>query len=334
MGTSPSDSQAKLTEPSVATPAEAENIALTIGKALGDSLKQAWEAGPYKRFKQFSGSKPVPAGEEDYDTWKAQAEQISQDWSCSDMEVWKRITESLKGPASDLIYSLRMSNPAATASDYFTALENAFGSLETGEDLYFQKLSDYFYCLEKLLQKCKHHKGLDGKSENRTRLEQVIRGAVYEELLILQLKVKDRLENPPDFPQLLREVREEESKRSAREQSKVCVNLANTSLDRKTVGERDTKLYEQIDYLSKKMEELPAAQAKGKPPQIPRPQHLVNQTRRPRGNRFCFRCGEDGHTAPICDNPRNESKVAQRKKEQPLNSKAFSRTVPHCLHQG
>uniref|UniRef100_A0A6I8SD58 CCHC-type domain-containing protein n=1 Tax=Xenopus tropicalis TaxID=8364 RepID=A0A6I8SD58_XENTR len=288
------------------------------------SVSRPGWAGPYKRFKQFSGSKPVPAGEEDYDTWKAQAEQISQDWSCSDMEMRKRITESLKGPASDLIYSLRMSNPAATASDYFTALENAFGSLETGEDLYFQlrlcqqksgeKLSDYLYRLE-------------GKSENRTRLEQVIRGAVYEELLILQLKVKDRLENPPDFPQLLREVREEESKRSAREQSKVSVNQANISLAHKTVGERDTKLYEQIDYLSKKMEELLAAQAKGKYPQIPRPQHLVNQTRRPRGNRFCFRCGEDGHTAPICDNPRNESKVAQRKKEQSLNSKG-----PHICY--
>ncbi len=69
----------------------------------------------------------------------------------------------LSGPASDIIQFLKISNPAATATDYLVALETylvAYGDTESASDLLaklrstFQKenkrLSDFLYRLGKL----------------------------------------------------------------------------------------------------------------------------------------------------------------------------------------
>lgn len=45
--------------------------------------------------------------------------------------------ESLKGPAVDIIKAVRFSCPDADALQYIEALESMFGTLESGEDLYF-----------------------------------------------------------------------------------------------------------------------------------------------------------------------------------------------------
>ncbi|KAJ8018417.1 Paraneoplastic antigen Ma1 [Holothuria leucospilota] len=64
---------------------------------------------------------------------------MEEDWCrLSDPERKRRIREVLRTPASDVIFDLRQDKPPATSLDYLTALETAFGSAESGEELYFQ----------------------------------------------------------------------------------------------------------------------------------------------------------------------------------------------------
>ncbi len=56
---------------------------------------------------------------------------------CSEREKRRRIMECLKGPALDIVKAVRFSSPDASALQYLDALENTFGTFESGEDLYF-----------------------------------------------------------------------------------------------------------------------------------------------------------------------------------------------------
>ncbi|KAG6924025.1 modulator of apoptosis 1 [Chelydra serpentina] len=215
-------------------PSSTDQIIFAMGQAIGESIKTAYESGPYRKLKFFSGIKPVPVGEDDYDTWRHQLNQMMQEWQCSEAEKRKRVAESLRGPAGNVIYALKASKPVATVDDYLPVMEDASGSLETGDDLYFQfrscyqqpseKLSSYLLRLEPSLQLCIHCKGTERSKEHRVRLEQVIPGAIYDDFLIMKLKHVDRLDSPPEFHQLLQEVREEEEKRTVRERNKILVS--------------------------------------------------------------------------------------------------------------
>nr|XP_014430311.1 paraneoplastic antigen Ma3-like [Pelodiscus sinensis] len=276
-----------------------DQIFFAMGQATGASIKTAYESGPYRKLKFFSGIKPVPVGEDDYDTWRHQLNQVMQEWQCSEAEKRKRVAESLRGPAGNVICALKASKPAATVDDYLSAMEDAFGSLETGEDLYFQ------------FRSCYQH--------------------------------SDRLDSPPEFHQLLREVREEEEKRTVRERNKISVS--------QTVGPQKLKddlclpttedLHQQLKTLTAQLTEfMTSKMPQGSPSDILPPtlterkyppfhpgrrdpnREPVKKTlvTLPRNKRFCYRCGEDGHISTQCDNPRNEEKVAQRKKKLQGNS--------------
>lgn len=75
----------------------------------------------------------------------------------------RRIMESLKGPALEVIKAVRLSDPDVSPDKCLEALENAFGLAESGDDLYFafrmqqqqpsEKLSDFLRRLERCLSK-------------------------------------------------------------------------------------------------------------------------------------------------------------------------------------
>ncbi|CAM4674639.1 unnamed protein product [Lepidochelys kempii] len=68
-----------------------------LGNALKDALKPAYESGPYKQLRSFSGMSPVPSGEDDYETWRDFMVSLVQEWECSDAEKRKCVLESLRG---------------------------------------------------------------------------------------------------------------------------------------------------------------------------------------------------------------------------------------------
>ncbi|XP_039623538.1 paraneoplastic antigen Ma1 homolog [Polypterus senegalus] len=197
-----------------------ESIIKAVGDLLGKTLRPTYENNAFRCLCMFSGNQPIPGGKENLEQWLEQARLMIEESDCSDREKRKKIVESLKGPALDIIQAVQLSDPDASPIDYVDALESAFGSPESGEDLYFafrslyqqskERLSDFLRKLEHLLIKVVKKGGLSGSRADRARIDQLIRGATESDMMLVQLRLRERREKPPTFLMLLCEIREEE----------------------------------------------------------------------------------------------------------------------------
>ncbi|XP_049328023.1 paraneoplastic antigen Ma1 homolog [Astyanax mexicanus] len=194
-----------------------ESLVRIMGEFMSQSRKAPSENHSYRRLRPFSGTTPTPLGEEQLEPWIEQATLLIEESDCSEKEKRRRVMEGLKGPALEIVRALRFTNPETKAEEYLDALNRAFGSAESGEDLYFsfrlvqqksgEKLSDFVRRLEPLLARVVQKGGLLPKDMDRVRVEQLLRGAVGADLLLLQLRLKERRNSPPTFLDLLSEIR-------------------------------------------------------------------------------------------------------------------------------
>ncbi|XP_048021418.1 paraneoplastic antigen Ma1 homolog [Megalobrama amblycephala] len=224
-GKSFTDLQAMFSTPS-SNAGSPEAIIRAVGELLEKTSKPVSDGSAYRRLRTFSGTVPTPTGEEALESWMDQARMMVMECECSEKEKRRHIIESLKDSALEVVKAVRFSSPHATSLQYLEGLEGAFGTPETGEDLYFafrllrqnpgEALSDFLKRMEKSLTKVVQKGGLPWKNVDRTRVEQLIRGAVESDLLLLQLRLRERRENPPTFLALLNEIREAEESEAAR----------------------------------------------------------------------------------------------------------------------
>ena len=240
----------------------------SIIRAVGDVLEKArppQESNAFRRLRVFSGVNPTPASEETLDCWLEQAQLMLDDCDCSSKEKKKRIVESLKGPALEIIQAIRYNDPAATPQDYLAAIENVFGTSKSGEDLYLkfrsmqqkpnERLSDFVRRLEKVLTKAVQKGGLSHFLRDRARVEQLLRGAVESDIMFLQLRLKERLNKPPSFMTLLSEIRVEEDQKMTRQHTSSSVrHLAAADIKMKP-SEIDNLKY-QIQTLQSQVQQL------------------------------------------------------------------------------
>ncbi|XP_054916007.1 paraneoplastic antigen Ma2 homolog [Poeciliopsis prolifica] len=185
-----------------------ESILQAVGDLLEKTRKPQAEGG-YRRLRLFTGNLPVPPSEEPFDHWLEQAWLMVEESDCTDKEKRRRLMESLKGPALEIAKSVRESNPEAGPDEYLEALESAFGSAESGDDLYFafrlmqqqpgEKLSDFLRRLERALTKVVQRGGLTSYNKDKARLEQLLRGAVISDLMLIQLRLREKKSSPPTF---------------------------------------------------------------------------------------------------------------------------------------
>ncbi|XP_028676175.1 paraneoplastic antigen Ma1 homolog [Erpetoichthys calabaricus] len=206
-----------------------ESIIRAVGELIGKTVRPSNENNAYRRLRVFSGVSPTPAGEEGLDVWVDQARLMVEECDCSDREKWRRLIESLKGPALEVIQAVRVANPDARPAEYIEAVENIFGTTESGEDLYIafrmlrqqrgELLSAFLRRLEKLLAKVVRKGGLSADLADKARVEQLLRGATESEIMLLHLRLRERKPNPPSFLKLLTEIREEEEWEERRQQS-------------------------------------------------------------------------------------------------------------------
>uniref|UniRef100_A0AAZ1XB38 Uncharacterized protein n=1 Tax=Oreochromis aureus TaxID=47969 RepID=A0AAZ1XB38_OREAU len=199
-----------------------EAIIRAVGELMVRTNKQP-ESHPYRRLRIFSGVSPTPAGEEALDIWLEQATLLVDEGECSDKEKRRRILESLKGPALEIIQAVRLTQPDASSQDYIEAIETIFGRVESAEELYLsfralhqqpgEHLSEFLRRLERSLVKVVQGGGLPVSAANKARLEQLVKGSTSE-LMLLQLKIRERMDSPPSFLNLLREVMEEEGRQA------------------------------------------------------------------------------------------------------------------------
>lgn len=190
------------------------DLVTAIGKLVDKCNQVSTDVPSYRKLKLFSGLKPVPPGEEEYEAWMEQATQMISEWQCTDAAKRQRIVESLKGPAADIVRFLKVST--ATATDDLSALDTAYGTTENGADILakfrhtFQKegekLSAFLYRLDKLLHLAPLKGGIQAADMNQAWMKQLVKGAFTHDMVI---RMSHTLDNPPSFSQLMREVREE-----------------------------------------------------------------------------------------------------------------------------
>lgn len=237
----------------------------SIIRAVGDLLektKPSGDSNAYRRLRMFSGTIPTPSGEENLENWMEQARLMTAECECSEKEKRRRIMESLKGPALDIVKAVRFSSPEASASQYLEALENTFGTSESGEDLYFafrllrqfprESLSDFLRRIEKSLTKVVQKGGLMSHMMDKARIEQLIRGAAFDsDLMLLQLRLRERKDHPPTFLELLNELKTAEENELARRRIGTSVKSINLKTD-------DNPESEVVKQLRAELQELKA----------------------------------------------------------------------------
>ncbi len=217
----------------------AESIIRAVGDLITKMGKPSGENSSYRRLRVFSGTVPTPVGEESLEHWLEHAHLMVEESDCSNKEKRRRIMESLKGPALAVVKAVRNADPEVSPALCLEAMESAFGSAETGEDLYFafrllqqqpkEKMSDFLRRIELSLTKVVRRGGLPTSRTDRARVEQLLRGAIHADMMLVQLKLRERKENPPSFLELLSEIRSEEEYESSRMKVNTSVRSVHTN---------------------------------------------------------------------------------------------------------
>uniref|UniRef100_A0A8C8ZM05 Modulator of apoptosis 1 n=1 Tax=Prolemur simus TaxID=1328070 RepID=A0A8C8ZM05_PROSS len=174
-----------------------------LAQALDEALQPALQYLNYKKLRVFSGRDPPEAEEEEFGPWLFHTTQMMKAWQVSDAEKRRRLLESLRGPALDVIRVLKISNPLITVRECLQALEQVFGVIDNPRELQVkylttyqkdeEKLSAYILRLEPLLQKLVQRGAIEKDIVNQARLDQIVAGAVHR-------TVRRQFDLPEDGP--------------------------------------------------------------------------------------------------------------------------------------
>ena len=285
-----------------------------------------------KRLKVFSGAKKIANNEVDYKHWKRSATRILEDNDLTEPQKKRIVLQSLTGAAEDLI-DLHRGSPC---EEIFEILEKLYGSTADGTDL----LADFYQIFQlpsqlpsEYLNKLYIHLteviALDGMRKedlSKILLKQFVKGISEEDnIILLKLRLEDKYDSPPSFPDLFVSVRREETKRAERRQrqkqvAKSQVLVANSAssqqLDTSShLGEavasntahasahasaEVVRLQQEMAVLKEEMKTMLSKSSGG-------------TADLPGKYGFCYRCGHDGHIAPGCNNRPNRTLVTERK---------------------
>ena len=277
-----------------------------------------------RRIKNFSASAKPANGELDYKYWRRAARRIAEDKDLPESQRKRIILSSLVGNAEDTIDPIRNES----VKEILVALDKVYGSVMNGADLrvaFTQKyqtseqsageyLNQLFVDLSEVI-------AADGASMDEMSeflLEQFIRGT-HDEDLLNKLRLEDKIDDPPTFPDLLASIRKEESKRTQRRLRHKKVTRSQMSNvecfpDTET---KQTPTQERTSISNSKENEVQQLQQRIS--QLEKQVASSSLTTRPGRNVFCYRCGEDGHMATDCNNVANKvlvDKKMQARKER------------------
>jgi hypothetical protein len=250
--------------------------------------------------------------------------------SIPDKDKKTRILECLLPPALGIARKLP---DTATPSLLLSSLSKVYGAACDGADLYsifrdtHQEPSEipsaYLSRLELQLDQIVQYGGMNASQVDSARINQFIRGCVYDETLVNALQLRQKRSNPPDYLTFLSEVRTEEAAQLARvkmrQQTKVGVKAHQAPVQAPPQCSPDDSLRKEVAELKDLVRQLalaastptpvvPAATASHPPQQSGQ----NGQRRRNRGPILCFNCGEYGHMKNDCRNPVNAVLVQQR----------------------
>ena len=201
--------------------AQAIPSAQPLSSDLSEIFSRSTFAASYRKLKCFSGLFSPARDEDDYTSWIDHVEGQMDEWQdLDDAQKRRRIREALRSPALNIVNDLRRDNPAASSLDYLKALDVAFGDTETDDEL-FVKLhslsqtagespSKFLTRLQNCLRKVLRRGVVPQAQANKVRLNQFIRGILFDEMILVNLHLRDKVDQPPSFLTLLSLVRKQE----------------------------------------------------------------------------------------------------------------------------
>ncbi|XP_033477323.2 paraneoplastic antigen Ma1 homolog [Epinephelus lanceolatus] len=260
-----------------------EAIIRAVGDIMQRTGKPASDNISYRRLRTFSGVLPTPPGEEQLDNWIEQARLMIEECDRPEREKRMKIMESVKGPALEILQAVRFNDPDATPTEYIDVIENTFGTPETGEELYFafrmlcqqpsERLSAFLRRMERVLNKVVQKGGLQPASADKARLDQLIKGATRSDMMLLNLRLRERRDQPPTFLQLLNEIRTEEEYEASRRKLNPAKSVHVKTVTLPAEAEiRDLRV--EIQELKSQLTELTALSIAQSPPP-PAPESAV-----------------------------------------------------------
>lgn len=174
------------------------------------------------RLRSFSGRFPRPNNEADYETWRSNVELLLKDTTQSDLYKSRKLLESLLSPAIDIVKHL---TPESPLNVYIEILDSAYGTIEDGDDLFAkylntmqdngEKPSAYLQRLQVMLNTTLRRGGVSASDLDRHLLRQFVRGC-WDNILIAELQLEQKKQNPPTFAELLLLLRTAEDKRTSK----------------------------------------------------------------------------------------------------------------------
>ena len=285
-----------------------------------------------RRLKNFSALPKPASGELDYKHWRRAAVRVLEDDELPEVQRKRILLQSLVGSADDTIDPHRK----LPALELLKVLDKVYGSTENGGDMLAdfyqiyqgqnQAAGEYLNLLFVELSEVIAAGGLTMDKMSETLLGQFIRGT-FDEDLLNKLRLEEKLEDPPSFPDLLASVRKEESKRTQRrlrhkkivksQMSTVeCANSDSESVVKAETTGRSISIPNgrgnEVVQLQQRISQLETQVAQ------------AGQGQGGVGRRkvFCYRCGQDGHVATVCNNVGNKVLVDQKVEER---RKAYKR---------
>ena len=291
------------------------------------------------KLRMFSGRMPRPQHEVDYDTWRSGVDLILRDPVISELQRSRYILDSLLPPAADIVKHL---SPDLPAEVYIQHLDSAYGTVQDGEELYVafmdtlqdsgEKPSVYLQRLQVALSLAVKRGGVKPGDVNRHLLSQFCRGC-WDNSLIAELQLKQRKLNPPSFAELLLLLRTEED-RGASKTLRMKQHLGTTKqrfaaqaqAQYATEGDKGVSaalsaLTKQMAEIQKQLAALTASQSHQSCTPVPKPQYKQRPAQNVKAASsspkpgFCFRCGEDGHIRPQCENSPNPALVTAKRQQ-------------------
>lgn len=306
------------------------------------------------KLRSFSGKIPVPAMEVDYETWRSHIDFYLKDPTFSDLQVVRKIVESLLSPAASIVKHL---GPQASSRSYLSLLDSAYAAVGDGDELFAkflhtnqnagEKPSAYLQRLQVALSAVVRRGGLVASKMDRQLLKQFCRGC-WNNSLIANLQLEQKADSPPSLSELLLLLRTEEDKQAAKSnrmkqhlgfsKTKVQSNLHNVFDPFASESEmlqtppdpsaENQKMKKQIADLQSQLAALKASKAqeqggarpksktqKPKDPKQQTPQQFAGKANKKPRPWYCFNCGEDGHISPSCGNEPNAAFVEAKQKE-------------------
>ncbi|KAE8628151.1 hypothetical protein XENTR_v10007365 [Xenopus tropicalis] len=261
------------------------------------------------------GADPVPSGEDSFESWRDSTVVSVRDWTGPEATMRRKILESLRCPAVDVVKSYLVSHPDATSGDLIEVLEVTFGPVaSTTEMLHnfhstFQKekeaLSAYLVRVEQGLRLLVSRGVIQSSEMDSLRIRQMRRGTLNSDPVAVTIRAYYQDTLTPGYVALMERVRREEADAYVRVRRSSTLGHAEKS-------PADAKLLEENKRLRKELEAFKA--------QLSEKAKTPTETRKPP---TCYRCGRIGHIQPNCPVPDEVQvqsalcKVRRRRKRLP-----------------